>query len=208
MCATRDAVSELVGGALPVSTADRRGCDDHRDQIRLRLSTDELRCAARHHHRAVRVEPSFLGAHALPRISGQQRRLYRPRRGRNDPRRCAFATAVDAFARASAFACAMRASCRRGRRTGWHRCTPNKSALGGSALMARTARCRRIISNMRPTTTFARWPRRAPSPCCCPAPIISCARRSCRRWMRCAARVRIALATDRNPGTSPTTRCC
>ena len=43
------------------------------------------------------------------------------------------------------------------------------------------------------------------SPCCCPARSTSCARRSCRRSPRCAPPAcRSPIATDHNPGTSPT----
>ena len=69
-----------------------------------------------------------------------------------------------------------------------------------------TARCRPITWNISTRTASRRWRRPGRSPCCCPAPSISCARRSRRRSTRCARHgVPIALATDCNPGTSPLT---
>jgi imidazolonepropionase len=51
-----------------------------------------------------------------------------------------------------------------------------------------------------------RWPKRARSRCCCPAPSISSARPRRRRSTLLRAHgVPIALATDCNPGTSPLT---
>ena len=54
------------------------------------------------------------------------------------------------------------------------------------------------------STACARWPRTAPSRCCCPAHSTCCAKPSCRRWTLFRAHgVPMAVATDCNPGTSP-----
>ena len=69
-----------------------------------------------------------------------------------------------------------------------------------------TARCRPIISNISTTPGSRRWRRAGRSRRCCPAPIISCARRKLPPIAALrAAGVPIALATDCNPGTSPLT---
>jgi imidazolonepropionase len=217
MRATRDASEdELVGGALPrLDALIAEGVTTIEIKSGYGLSTaDELKIlrAARAltDHRAVRVEPTFLGAHALPPE-------YRDNSdGYIDlvvdemiPAAAPLATAVDAFCEGIGFS---PAQCERvfaaakahGLKVKLH--AEQLSALGGSALAARygalsadhlehaTEEDMRAMAEagtvavLLPGAYYFMRETKLP-------PIGTIRRHG----------VRIALATDNNPGTSPTT---
>ena len=144
--------------------------------------------------RDVRVATTFLGAHAVPpEFAGDADGYIDQVCDIMIPAiaQAGLADAVDAFCEGIGFtpdqtARVFAAAARHGLRVKLH--AEQLSALGGASLAARHAPCRPITWSMRPTPTSPRWRRRGRSRCCCPAPIISCARPCCRRLPRCARR--------------------
>ena len=86
-------------------------------------------------------------------------------------------------------------------------CTPTSCRTPAARRWPRPrARSPRTISNSRTRKAWPRWHAQARSPCCCRGRSTCCAKRSCRRLPRSREkRVAMAVATDCNPGTSPTT---
>ena len=140
---------------------------------------------------AVTVRTTFLGAHALPpEFAGRADAYIAFVCDEALPAAAAAgaADAVDAFCETIGFSAAQTArvfdqagalgllvklhasSCRTPAAPSWR--------LG-------TARCQPTTWSMSVPMASRRWPRPAPSPCCCPAPSTSCARPRCRRSNCC-----------------------
>ena len=176
----------------------------------------EMKMLARRARRSARARRcgscrTLLALHALPPEHRDSRAdLCRPDVRRDDPRRRRgrLASAVDAFCETIAFTPEedgrlFEAAAAHGLRVKLHAEQLSNLARRGAGGRIRT-RCPPIISNMSTRRASRRWRRPGWSRCCCPAPSISCARRSkppidlLRR-----AGVPMAMATDCNPGTSP-----
>jgi len=131
---------------------------------------------------AVRVATTLLAAHALPaeyagRADDYIDEVCVPLVA--EAARTGLADAVDAFGETIGFTAAQCARVFAAARTAGLPIKLHADQLsnqGGAALAAST-----------PTTAaWRRWPRPAPSPCCCRGRSTACARRGCRPWPRCA----------------------
>ena len=195
----------------------RRGRHGGGDQVRLRSGSRQRAQAVargaspgttlsgeRLHHVSRRTRP----APRVRRPRGRLHRSHRPdsccprwrRKGWWTRSTCSASASRSRSSRPSASSRPPRGSTFRSRST------PSSSPIAAPPGWQRaTGRC--------PPTIWSIWTRQAPRRCarrerwrcCCPAPSTSCARPNCLRSTCCGAmRCPIALATDMNPGSSPT----
>jgi imidazolonepropionase len=157
------------------------------------------------------VVTSFLGAHALPPEADGDKERYIdevcaliPTIVRNN-----LADAVDAFCESIAFSPEQTDAvfvAAQGCGTAVKLHADQLSNLHGAGSQPHTGHSRPTISSTRRGWRCGHARARAPSPCCCPAHFMCCARSSCRRSRAfVATALPMAIATDSNPGTSPIT---
>jgi imidazolonepropionase len=157
----------------------------------------------------VDVRTTLLAAHAVPvGVRRARRRLHRPRVSRNHSRGGGLADAVDAFCETIGFSEAQTRRVCRGRAAHG---LPVKlhadqlSDAGGAALAAEFGALSADHLEYTSDAGVAAMARAGRSRCCCPAPFMLARDAASARSPRSARRRAHGVATDCNPGTSPST---